>query len=106
MDIRTIELEINRQDALLLYFFSDKCAPCISLRPKIEELVYKEFPKIKLLFIDSEKFPALTAHFGVFSNPTLTVFFQGKEFQRWSKYVSAHQIAEAVNRPYQLLFED
>lgn len=106
MDIQTIELEINQQDALLLYFFSDRCAPCVSLRPKIEELVIHDFPKMKLLFIDSEKLPSLAAHFNIFSNPTIVLFFQGNESQRWSKYVSTQQIAAAIERPYKLLFED
>lgn len=106
VDIQNIELEINQQDALLLYFFSDRCAPCVSLRPKIEELVIHDFPKMKLIFIDSEKLPSIAAHFNVFSNPTIAVFFQGNESQRWSKYVSTQQIAAAIERPYKLLFED
>jgi thioredoxin-like negative regulator of GroEL len=91
--------------AILLYFYSNQCAPCISLRPKVEELLSGEFPKMKLQLIDSQNYPEVTASFGVFTFPTLVIFFEGKEFQRYSKYVSLSQLNEAISRPYNLLFE-
>lgn len=106
MDKQLIEQEIAQQDAILLYFYSDRCAPCVSLRPKIQELIDVDFPNIKILFIDSEAHPEIAATYNVFSNPTFIVFFQEREFQRWSKYVSTAQIAAAIERPYNLLFSE
>ena len=105
MDRNILEEEIKSNDALILYFYSDRCAPCISLRPKVQECIRSDFQKIKLIFINSEKDPELAASQNVFAHPTLISYFQGKEFQRWSKYVSVSQIAVAIERPYQLLFE-
>lgn len=68
-------------------------------------MVASDFSKLKVILIDSEAHPEITAHYGVFANPTLMVFFEGREFQRWSKFVSVSQIAEAIERPYSLLFE-
>ena len=96
---------LQRNDAALLYFYNNNCAPCISLRPKVIELVEKRFPKMKLVYVDSLQSPEVSAFFQVFSNPTLLVFFEGKEYNRLSKYVSIPQLEESIGRPYQLLFE-
>lgn len=105
--INTEELqeEIVQAAALLVYFYSDRCAPCISLRPKVEKLLQESFPEMKLIFIDSEKQPEIAAHHGVFANPTLLLFFDGHEHQRLSKYVSISQLSEVIERPYHLLID-
>ncbi|NOU47231.1 MAG: thioredoxin family protein [Bacteroidales bacterium] len=96
---------MHHHQAVLLYFYSDQCAPCISLRPKVEELIVNDFPEMKLQMIDSQKFQKETANFGVFTFPTLIVFFEGKEFRRYSKYVSLMQLSDDISRPYSMLFE-
>ncbi|MCK9447883.1 MAG: thioredoxin family protein [Bacteroidales bacterium] len=106
MDIQELQYKIEHSDALMVYFFSDHCAPCISLRPKIQALLRDDFLSIELLFIDSEALPELSAYYQVFSLPTFILYFQGKEFQRWSKYVSIGQLSQAIARPYQLLFSE
>ena len=100
------ELEeiIKGEDALIIYFYNDNCPPCISLRPKVKKMVREDFPKMKIFFINSEKHPELTAHHGVFANPTLLVFFDGKEFIRESKYVSIPELSQGINRIYNLMF--
>ncbi|MBW7847291.1 MAG: thioredoxin family protein [Bacteroidales bacterium] len=106
MDLSALQQKIAGNSAILLYFFNDHCAPCLSLRPKVQDLIENDFSKIDLLFVNSEKYPGLTAHYSVFSNPTLIMFFEGKEFQRWSKFVSVSQIASAIEKPYSLLFDN
>lgn len=95
---------ILNEEALLVYFYSDHCAPCKSLRPKVEELLTKEFPKMKLYFVNSEKHPEITAEYGVFSMPSLLAFFDRKEYIRKSKYVSIPELNEGINRYYEMMF--
>jgi thioredoxin-like negative regulator of GroEL len=97
---------IQREDALIIYFYNDNCAPCISLRPKVKKMVKEEFPKMKIFFINSEKHPEMTAQHSVFANPTLLVFFDGKEFIRKSKYVSIPELSQSIERIYNLMFGD
>ncbi|MBG0781071.1 MAG: thioredoxin family protein [Bacteroidales bacterium] len=103
--LHSIQDQINTTPALLLYFFSDKCAPCISLRPKVEQLLSNNYPAMKLIYIDSESQPEIAGHFGVFSSPTLLLIFDGHEHQRLSKYVAIPQLDAAINRPYSLLID-
>lgn len=37
---------IEKEDAVLIYFYNDNCAPCLSLRPKVIDLIDGQFPKI------------------------------------------------------------
>jgi len=101
-----MEAAVNNEAVLILYFYNDHCAPCISLRPKVIQMVEEGFPKMKLVFVNSEKFPALPAKYNVFANPTIILFFDGREFRRESKYISIPQLAEEIERPYSLIFEE
>ncbi|MBE0641653.1 MAG: thioredoxin family protein [Bacteroidales bacterium] len=95
-----------KEPAVMLYFYNDHCAPCISLRPKVEYLLEQEFPMLKLVLVNGESEAMTSAAFGVFSHPTLIIFFEGKEYIRESKYVSIGQLDRAIRRPYDLLFKD
>ncbi len=96
---------IEKEAGVLVYFYNDHCAPCISLRPKVEQMANELFDKMKLIFINGLASPEIPAAYGVFSNPTLIIFFEGKEFRRESKYISVSQLADEIQRPYSILFE-
>lgn len=105
---RTAQLQelINTNKGVLVYFYNDNCAPCISLRPKVQAMVDEDFPLLQLVFIDLMKYPGLPARFGVFSSPSLLVFFEGKEFIRESKYVSMEALQDKIERYYVMVFEN
>lgn len=96
---------IREKPAVIAYFYNDDCAPCISLRPKIEELVSDHFPKIDLVWINSKSTPEIPAAFTIFTNPTILIFFDGKEFKRYSKYVSVDELHGVIERYYGLIFD-
>lgn len=102
--LEELQKHIAEKPAILAYFYNDNCAPCLSLRPKIIELINNEFPKIKLLFINSIQ-KDIPAYYGVYDNPTLLVFFDRKEYVRESKYVSVVQLQNTIERYYNLMFE-
>jgi thioredoxin-like negative regulator of GroEL len=99
-----IQEAIANDEALIAYFYSDRCAPCISLRPKVKEMIANYYPKMKLYFINSEKYPEMTAQYGIFSNPTLVTFFDRKEYVRKSKYVSIPELRGEIDRLYEMMF--
>lgn len=95
---------VASEAALIIYFYNDNCAPCISLRPKVLELVKNSFPKLKIVFSNSIAQPEVSAFFGAFNNPTIVIFFEGKEYKRESKYISIPQLEASIQRPYGMLF--
>ena len=91
---------------VLVYFYNDGCAPCISLRPKVEQLMLENFPKMDLVYVNGAGFPELVAEFQAFSFPVLIIFFEGKEFRRYSKYVSISELSETIGRIYNIFYGD
>ncbi len=104
--LEQLETLVQKETAGMLYFYNDHCAPCLSLRPKVIKMVEEYFPNIKLAFVNSEKHPELPAQYSVFSNPTLILFFDGREYRRESKYISIPQLAAEIERPYQMIFDN
>ena len=93
---------INKTENLLVYFFNDDCAPCMGLRPKVEEMISNRFPKMDLVYVDAKQFPKLNAEYQAYSYPVLLFFFEGKEYLRYSKYVSVSEMSESIGRIYDL----
>lgn len=94
----------NEQPVLLAYFSTEICNVCKVLKPKVSELVQKEFPRIKLVYIKSDKLPELAAQNQVFAAPTVLIFFEGKEYIRKSRNIGINELQQEIERPYSLIF--
>lgn len=97
---------LHEQEAVLVYFFSNHCAPCLSLRPKVEQLIKTEFPRMQLVFIDAEAELGISASYQVFASPTIILFFDGKETKRYSKFISMTELEQSIGRYYKMIFEE
>jgi thioredoxin 1 len=104
MNLSDIQTIITNKPAVFLYFFNDNCAPCKILRPKVQEMVATHFDKLEFHLVNAEKFAETAAHFGIFSSPTLLVFFEGKEYIRESKNISINELHDKINRYYKMIF--
>ena len=93
---------VNSSENLLIYFYSDNCAPCRSLRPKVEKLIQDRFPLMDLVFVNAVANPGLAAEYQVLGYPVLIFFFEGKEYLRYSKYVSISELSDSIGRIYDL----
>jgi len=94
---------INQELGVLVYFSGENCNVCHALRPKFKELFDTNFPKIKQIYIDAHQNPEISAHFGVFSVPTMIVFLDGREFIKEGRSVSLHQLSQQLSRPYEMM---
>ena len=97
---------IKSDKALLLYFSSESCSVCKVLKPKVAELLLEKFPRMSSLYVDTEKSPVIAGQFRVFTIPTILICFDGKEQFRYSRNISMHQLEAAIERPYELIFQD
>jgi len=104
MELNEIQKFVDENPAVLLYFFNDNCAPCKILRPKVQEIVEKEFPKIKVQLVNAGQSLPTAAAYGVFSSPTLIVFFESKEYIRESKNISISELRGKISRIYNMVF--
>ena len=106
MNIEDLEKEIKSNEAVMVYFSGENCGVCHALRPKIQDAVTNNFPKIKQLYISATEFRETAASLNVFTIPTVIVFLDGKEFIRQSRHISVGGFTEELQRPYNLFFKD
>ena len=105
MTLEELQSTINKEIGVLLYFSGESCNVCHALRPKFKELFDKEFPKVKQIYLDAQEHSEISAHFQVFSLPTMIVFLDAKEFVREGRSVSLANISQRLGRPYGMITE-
>lgn len=69
-------------------------------------MINNRFPKIHLCFVPLESNPEIAGAFQVFVEPTILVFFEGKESIRKSRNLGLNELNAAIERPYDLIFSD
>jgi thioredoxin 1 len=100
-----LEKIIKKEPAVLLYFSTTSCNVGEAFEPKVKTLLNDSYPKIKFYTIDLNFSPEIAATFNAFVEPTIVVFFDGKETIRKSRAIGIFELKEALKRPYQLIFE-
>lgn len=93
-----------QSDALLVYCSTRECRVCEALKPKVEELLQTEFPKIKAIDIPVNDFPEIAGQLRIFAVPTIVAYFGGNEFVRKSRTFAIDELKASLARPYGLLF--
>lgn len=107
-DITSLEMLENlkrEEDALLVLFGGRECNVCHSIKPKLIELIEAQYPKIKMVYVDCHDVTDVCAQEGVFTLPTLQIFFTGQRFIEEVRSFSLQKVMQEIERPYQLLFE-
>ena len=100
MELEALQKMIGEEVGVLLYFSGEHCNVCHALRPKFKALFDKEFPQIRQIYLDAHENAEISAHYQVFSVPTMIVFLDGREFIREGRAVSMHKMTEQLKRPY------
>lgn len=94
----------QEEPALLAYFSTDACNVCKVLKPKVDELIQSEFPKLKLVYVKSDVLPEVAGQHQVFAAPTILVFFDGRETIRKSRNIGIDELRREIHRPYSMVF--
>lgn len=100
-----LKQEIDSKEPLLIYFSGENCSVCKVLKPKIEEEVKINFPKMKIVEVKTDESLELTAQFMIFSIPATIIYFDAKEFKRYGRNMSIPLFIEDLRRPYNLMCE-
>lgn len=95
---------LQQNAAAAVYFSGPDCAVCQVLKPRILDLLWRDFPRIAVALVDCAAAPELAAQRSVFAVPTLMVYFDGQEMLRLARNFAPAQLAEALERPYELYF--
>ena len=103
--IQEFETILAENDAVLAYFSTEACSVCKVLKPKVVEMMKDSFPKVKMIYIESDKLPEVAAQNRVFAAPTVVIFFAGRETIRKSRAFGLDELKAEIQRPYSMMFE-
>lgn len=104
--ISEFDLSLIENDAVLAYFSTESCSVCHVLKPKVIEMVSDSFPKMKMVYVQSDQLPELAAQNRVFTAPTVIVFFAGRETIRKSRAFGVGELRSEIDRPYSMMFDE
>ncbi len=96
----------EEEPALLAYFSTEACNVCKVLKPKVGELIESKFPKMKTVYVQTDKNPEAAAQNRVFGVPTILVFFDGREYIRKSRNIGISELQREIDRPYSMFFAE
>jgi thioredoxin 1 len=98
-------IEITKSnEAVCFYFSTPECNVCKVLKPKVIEMIEKDFPQINFCYIDLNEVKEVSGQLSVFSVPTILVYFESKETIRVSRNVHLKELREQIERYYKMIF--
>lgn len=103
--LEDLENILQATTAVLFYFSTNSCNVGEALEPKVFHLLSTSFPKIDFYKIDMNSSPEIAAKYSAFTEPTILVFFEGKETIRKSRNIGIYELQGALERPYKLIFD-
>lgn len=75
-------------------FYADWCGPCQMMAPILEQVNTQLKSKIRVVKINTDKYPQLASQYHIHALPTLVVFKQGKPVDRIEGVMPAPQLIQ------------
>lgn len=88
---------IADEKLLVTYFSYPGCNVCKVLLPRVEELI-GGFPEITFQYINTEVAQDIAGQHLVFAVPTIIFFSEGKEINRFSRFISIEELEMYLER--------
>ncbi|PJA51774.1 MAG: thioredoxin [Candidatus Marinimicrobia bacterium CG_4_9_14_3_um_filter_48_9] len=101
MQFAEFQNQLQHTELALIYCSTPTCNVCKVLRPKVE-LMVSEIGDWEFIYIDTTQNPEIAGQYLIFSVPTLLLFAQGKEVQRFSRHFGLDDLKLELER-YQKL---
>ena len=80
---------------LLVDFYADWCGPCQMMAPIIEQ-VNAQMQQLRVVKIDTDKYPEIASKHHIHALPTLVLFKQGKPVDRIEGVMPAEQLIKRL----------
>ena len=83
---------------VLVDFYADWCGPCHAMAPVLKDFAGRMKNKIKIIKIDVDKNPGVSAIYGIQGIPTLILFKNGKVIWRKSGLLTRAQLEQELQK--------
>jgi thioredoxin 1 len=89
---------LQSSEPVVVDFFAEWCGPCKAMAPALEAVATELKGKVKVVKIDVDENPQITAKYGIRAMPTLMIFKDGKVAEeRVGAMVQKRQLADWIN---------
>jgi len=97
-DSATFEAEIKASVPVLIDFWAPWCGPCKWVEPVIEEATRENAGRLKVVKVNVDEAPAVSARYGVQGIPALVIVRDGQEVDRLVGAVPKQQLEQTLAR--------
>lgn len=81
---------------VLVDFYATWCGPCQMMAPILEQVNAQLKQQLRVVKIDTDKYPQLASQYHIHALPTLVLFKQGKPVERIEGAMSAQALVEQL----------
>ncbi|MCL2923155.1 MAG: thioredoxin [Trichodesmium sp. MAG_R04] len=82
---------------VLVDFYATWCGPCKMMAPILEEVNQQMKNKIRIIKIDTDKYPQLASQYHIEALPTLVLFKNGQAIEKIEGLVQTPQLLKHLN---------
>jgi putative thioredoxin len=96
-DFQARVLDASREQPVLVDFWAEWCAPCITLAPALERVVEEFHGKLLLAKVEVDDNMRLAGHYRLRGFPTVIMFYRGEELGRFAGSRAVHWIRDWIH---------
>lgn len=81
---------------VLVDFYATWCGPCQMMAPILEDVNKQMRDQLRIVKIDTDKYPHLASQYGIQALPTLVLFRNGQVSDRIEGVLPAHELINRI----------
>lgn len=91
-------IDASHATPILVDFSADWCGPCLALAPVLHKVIPEYDGKVLLALVDADENMKLCGHYRLRGFPTVLLFIDGEEVDRFSSAHPAPYVREFLDR--------